>query len=73
MVKIILLIFLLFILLLLTFYFLFENDQTLCLSDNYCKEGLKLNTEIGEIIISKETCIQTKGRWEEDRKWCNYN
>ena len=43
-----------------------------CDDSGYGKEGLALNTEIGRIVISEETCKLTKGVWLQEKRMCKY-
>lgn len=51
---------------------IFYDDADFCHDSGYCKEGLPLNTEIGLIVISEETCKLTKGVWLQEKRMCKY-
>ena len=48
----------------------FKKD--LCLDIGYCKEGLTINIEGKQITVNKETCIENKGHWIEDKHCCRF-
>lgn len=50
---------------------IFYDDADFCHDSGYCKEGLPLNTEIGPIVISEETCKLTKGVWLQEKECVN--
>ncbi len=48
------------------------DDVDMCLDTGYCKEGLLLNTQSGQIIVNQENCVINDGTWISDRKYCNF-
>jgi len=48
------------------------NDVDFCLDTGYCKEGLSLNTEFGQIIVNQENCINNSGIWISNKKYCKF-
>lgn len=49
------------------------SDLEFCLDSSFCKEGLKINTEYGKILINKENCIKYNWQWDAEHKWCDMN
>ncbi len=43
-----------------------------CLDLGFCKEGLILNTENGQIVINEKTCKQENGVWDNKKKVCRF-
>lgn len=55
------------------FLFIFVYDDIdACLDSGFCKEGLTLNTEHGQIIVNEKTCKEENGTWIEKRKTCQF-
>ena len=52
--------------------FYITDNKDLCLDTGYCKEGLSLNTEFGQITVNQETCIKAHGTWIYDKKYCKF-
>ncbi len=50
-----------------------HDDKDVCLDSGFCKEGLTLNTENGEIIVNKNTCEANGGIWKEKIKACKFS
>ncbi|MEE3349131.1 MAG: hypothetical protein VZR09_03745 [Candidatus Gastranaerophilaceae bacterium] len=50
----------------------FSDKQDICLDTGYCKEGLSLNTEFGQITVNKESCIKHNGKWILSKKYCKF-
>ena len=50
-----------------------KNINTdICIDSGICKKGLALNTENGKIIISEESCLENKGKWQEEKEICSF-
>ena len=50
----------------------FINDADFCLDTGYCKEGMSLNTEYGQIVVNQESCIKHNGEWILNKKYCKF-
>ena len=48
------------------------DDIDICLDTGYCKEGLFLNTQSGQIIVNQENCVKNNGIWMSDEKYCKF-
>ena len=53
-------------------YLYLTDDMDTCLDVGYCKEGLPLNVEGKEIIITEQTCKDNNGIWYSDKKVCQF-
>lgn len=62
---------LLFLLVLMSFVVcvLFDYND-ICLDTGYCKEGLKVNTEYGDVVISKKACKEHNWVWRSKCRDC---
>ena len=47
-----------------------HSDNDTCLDTSICREGLKINTEYGKIIINKASCLKYGWRWIENSNAC---
>ncbi len=47
-----------------------NDDKDICLDSGICVENLKINTEYGEILINKETCLKYNWVWNNEKTYC---
>ena len=55
------------------FVFLFNyiyDDMDACMDTGTCKEGLSINIDGHQIIVSEKTCTEESGTWIKKRKTC---
>ena len=52
------------------FLHFFDFPSDYCIEDGDCKEGRKINSEFGKIIINKENCEKHNWAYNEIRKEC---
>ena len=64
--------FVIVILVILLFIALKADDKDLCLDTGYCKEGLIINTRFGKIIVNQANCINSNGKWIQNKKYCKF-
>ncbi len=68
--KIILSAFILFILSFVFAYFNIYDNKDTCLDTGFCREGLIINTEKGQILINEQTCKSENGVWDDKKRAC---
>jgi len=47
-------------------------EEMECAEDNICKEKLRFNIKGKEIIVTKESCLEYNGEWNEKIKTCHF-
>ena len=48
------------------------DDKDTCLDTGFCKEGLTLNTDSGQIVINETTCKKEHGFWNNKKRACQF-